>query len=215
MTFSNLKTRMIDLADDPAITPGQASAWLNSNYKTLLRERSWPFLIASGSFTVTSGTQEYTFSALSTAVTDYARMVKVWCGSTELQPVPYEERRRDGIVNSYYVTPDGLTIGLLPTPTNSTDTIYFDYEKTVADMSDDADEPCFLDDFHWILIWKALMNYQFQQREQSDEFRAQYEELLNKMISFYQGPAANAVPMFRSRYPRTYLASGTSHPLTT
>jgi len=193
MTLLDLKTQMVALADDPAITTAQAGIWINANYKTLLREFPWPFLTARGSFTVTSGTGEYTFA--SAAVSNFARMIRVFKGSIELQPVNYDDKDVAGIVNSYYITPDNLSIGLLQTPTNSTDVITFHYEKTVSDMAD-GDSPIFLADFHWILVWKALMNYQFQQRESSDEFVQQYNDILRVMLAWYQEPAQNQTPKF-------------------
>lgn len=193
MTLLELKTQMIALADDPAITTAQAGIWINANYKTLLREFPWRFLNASGTFTVTSGTREYTFA--SAAVSDFARMIRVFNGNTELEPVNYDDKDVPGIVNSYYITPDNLSIGLLATPNNSTDVITFHYEKLVDDM-EDGDSPVFLADFHWILVWKALMNYQFQQRESSDEFVQQYNDILRVMLAWYQEPAQNQTPRF-------------------
>lgn len=194
MTFSTLKTQLINLADDPAITDTQAGIWINANYKTLLREFPWPFLTARGSFTVTSGTGEYTFASAS--VTDFAKMIRVFNGNVELSPVNYDDKDVSGVTTSYYITPDNLSIGLLPTPTNSTDVITFHYEKSVDDMSNSTDTPVFFADFHWILVWKALMNYQFQQREQSDEFVQQYNDILRVMLEWYQFPSQNGTPTF-------------------
>lgn len=217
MTLAELKTEMIALADDPAITSAQAGTWILSNYYTLLREFDWPFMVANGTYTVTSGTQETAFTAFDTAISDFAKPLRVWIASsstadkTELLPLRYEDRNEPGISGYYYITPNNLSIGLVPTPTNSTEVVTMDYLKTGASLAD-GDSPIFISDFHWILVWKALMNYQFQQREQSDEFRAQYEEILSSMLKFYKMTQAGSVPRL-TRATRIDSRSGTADPL--
>lgn len=199
MQYSQLKTELVSLADDPAITATQAGTWINTNYRLLLREYEWPFVVGNGSYTVTSGTQETLFSAFSTPITDFAKPLRVWISSSStsdkllLTPIRYEERNIPGLTNAYYITPNNLSIGLVPTPTNSTDVVTVDYLKTTDDLSDDTDTPIFLSDFHWILVWKALVMYSLQQREANDEFRAQYREILDQMIAFYKLPQAGTV----------------------
>jgi hypothetical protein len=218
MNFGEQKAAFIALADDPSITPGNAGIWLNVNYKLLLRERPWPFMQSAGSFIVTSGTSEYTLSALSTPVTDFGRLVKVFKGDTanSYQPINvirYEDRNLVGVANSVYVTPSLLKMGVVPTPTNSADQYNFEYEKTVADMSNDSDTPVdgFIADFHFAIVYKALMMYQFQQREQSDEFRAQYNEILVKMLDFYVLPSLTSVPLMTRGF--TNIKRDSSSPL--
>lgn len=198
MTLAELKTQFIAIADDPDITSAQAGIWINTYYRLLCREYDWPFVVGNGSYTVTSGTQEKAFSAFSTSITDFAKPLRVWISSggdkLQLQPVRYEERFTVGLTNSYYITPDNLSIGLVQTPTNSTDTVTVDYLKSLSDLTDSA-EPIFLEDFHSILIFKALISYQRQQREASDEFERPYQEILQQMISFYQMPQAATVPV--------------------
>jgi hypothetical protein len=196
MTFSELKTQFINLADDPQISDVQAGVWINMAYRLLVREHDWPFVVGNGSYTVTSGTQETLFSAFTTAITDFAKPLRVWIANssgsdkTPLQPIRYEERNIPGITNSYYITPGNLGIGLVPTPTNSTDVITVDYLKSTTDLSASGDEPMFLSDFHSILVWKPLVLYAKQQREASDEFELPYQEVLSSMLSFYSMPQA-------------------------
>jgi len=217
MTLLELKTQLISLADDPAITTAQAGIWINTNYRLLNREYDWPYMVGNGSYTVTSGTAETLFSGFSTAVTDFAKPLRVWIANsstadkTPLHPIRYEERNEPGLDGYYYVTPNNLSIGLVSTPTNSSDVVTVDYLKSTADL-DDADSPIFLSDFHSILLWKALMMYQFQQREQSDEFRAMYEEILNQMIQFYKMPQAATSPVL-SRGVGISRNTGTADPL--
>lgn len=217
MLFSDLKAQMIVLADDPAITTSQAAIWINTNYRLLLREYEWPFMVGSGTYTVTSGTQETAFTALS--ITDFAKPLRVWIASsstankTPLKPIRYEERNTPGLDGYYYITPSNLKIGLVATPTNSTNVVTVDYLKTTTDLDDTVNTtPVFVSDFHWIVVWKALMMYQFQQREQSDEFRVQYEEMLASMISFYKMTQAASTPVL-SRGIYTNPRFGTADPL--
>lgn len=219
MTFSEIKTAVIALADDPAITDTQAGIWVNANYRLLLRERDWPFMVDNGTKTVTSGTQEYAFSGFTPAIADFAKPLRVWLSNTTssdkqlLTPIDYEQRNITGVTDAYYVTPDNLSLGLVPTPTDSTSVITLDYLKSTTDLDSVNTTPIFLSDFHWILVWKALMNYQFQQREASDEFRQQYEEILASMVRFYFSPQAGS----GARMIRGINASpkfGTSSPLT-
>jgi len=198
MTLAELKAQFIVLADDPSITDSQAGIWINNYYKLLLKEYDWSFVVGNGDYTVTSGTQETLFTAFSVAVTDFAKPLRVWLeGSADkvlLSPVNYEDRFAVGLTNAYYITPDNLSIGIVPEPGNSTDTITVDYIKSYADMAD-GDSPAFISDFHWILIFKALVMYQKQQREVSDEFEIPYQELLAQMLGFYKMPQAVTNPL--------------------
>lgn len=218
MTFTEIKTAVIALADDPAITDTQAGIWVNANYRLLLRERDWPFMVGNGIKTVTSGTQEYAFSGFTSSISNFAKPLRVWIANsstsdkTPLTPINYEDRNIAGLTNSYYITPDNLSIGLVPAPTNSTNVITLDYLKTTTDLDDTTTTPVFVSDFHYILVWKALMNYQFQQREASDEFRAQYNEILASMVRFYFSPEAGRGAMLSRGVGRTAV-SGTSNPL--
>lgn len=200
MNLLQLKTELIALADDPAITTAQAGTWINTNYRLLLREHEWPFVVANTYYTVTSGTAEQAFSGMSVAVTDFAKPLRVWISTsstsdkTSLRPIRYEERNIVGLDGYYYITPNNLSIGILKTPTNSTNVVTIDYLKSTTDLTD-SDSPIFISDFHWILVWKALMMYQFQQRENSDEFRIQYEQILSQMLAFYKMPQAASTPV--------------------
>lgn len=219
MTFQELKTAIVTLADDPSLSDAQAGIWLNANYRIFMRERDWPFLVGSGSYTVTSGTQETAFSAFSTPILNFAKPLRVWISNSatadkqSLKPVNYEDRNEIGLTNCYYITPDNLSIGLVPTPTNSTNVVTVDYLKSTTDLDGSTyTEPVFLSDFHYILVWKALMNYQFQQREQSDEFARQYNEILDIMTRFYFSPEAGRSTLL-SRGVGRATVSGTSNPL--
>jgi hypothetical protein len=198
-TLAQLRVEFLSLADDPSITAAQANIWINLYYKLLLREYPWPFIVGTNTYTVTSGTAETLFTAFTTSVTDFAKPLRVWIANsstgdkTLLNPIRYEDRNIAG-VNGYYITPDNLSFGLVPTPTNSTDVVTIDYLKSVADMVD-ADSPCFLSDFHSILIFKPLVAYQKQQREASDEFEFPYNEILTSMISFYKLPQEATNPV--------------------
>ena len=219
MTFAQLKTAIITLADDPALSDAQAGIWLNANYQTLMRERDWPFLVSSSSYTVTSGTAETLFTAFSTSVSDFAKPLRAWISSSStsekqpLTPINYEDRNQPGLTNCYYITPDNLSFGLVPTPTNSTNVITLDYIKNVSDLNGTTyNEPVFLSAFHWILVWKALMNYQFQQREASDEFRQQYQDILEKMVRHYFTTEAGSTVRL-SRGTGRIVRTGTANPL--
>lgn len=219
MTYAQLKTAIITLADDPALSDPQAGIWLNANYQTLMRERDWPFLVTSSSYTVTTGVAETLFSTFSPSVGDFAKPLRAWISSSStsekqpLTPINYEDRNQPGLTNCYYITPDNLSFGLVSTPTNSTDTVTLDYLKSARDLDGATyDQPIFLSDFHWILVWKALMNYQFQQREASDEFRQQYADILDKMVRFYFTPEAGSTVRL-SRGTGRIVRTGTSNPL--
>jgi hypothetical protein len=215
MTFGELKSQLLILADDPSITVGNAGIWINVNYKLLLREHEWPFMQSTSAVTVTSGTAEYTLASdFSPTVSDFARPIKAYKGSTanqqtEIPFVYYEDRNILGQRPSVYMTPDRTKFGVLPTPTNSSDIYTLEYEKTVADLTADVDEPVtgFLADFHWILIFKALVMYQYQQREASSIFLAQYNEILQKMLQFYDLPSSSSIAQLSRGTGVTYRDS--------
>lgn len=216
MTYAELTAAVVTLADDPALSNAQAGIWINANYALLLREREWPFMVGNDSYTVTSGTAETTFASM--GVTDFAKPLRVWIASsstsdkTQLKAIRYEDRNTPGLDGCYYITPDNLSIGLVKTPTNSTNVVTIDYLKKTNNLDGSTyNEPVFLTDFHWILVFKALMNYQFQQRENSDEFRQQYEEILDKMVRFYFSTEAGSVPVL-NRGVNIVRRLGTSSP---
>lgn len=159
-----------------------------------MHEYSWPFLVATGTYTVTSGTAEKAFSAFSTAVSDFGKPLRVWNGTTEIAPMYYEERNIPGN-KGYYITPDNLSIGMVPAPTNSTDVITVDYLKIISDLSADSDEPIFVKDFHYIMLWGPLISYQLVNRENTDEFKAMYERMVSDMIAFYKVPSPTVIPI--------------------
>ena len=105
----------------------------------------------------------------------------------------YDERNIPGN-KGYYRTPDNLSIGIIPAPTNSTDTITVDYLKIVDDLSAGADTPVFMKDFHYIMVWGPLISYQLVNRENTDEFKVMYERILNDMIAFYKVPSPTVIP---------------------
>lgn len=212
MTLAEIRTEFLALADDPSITSAQANIWINIYYRLLLREYPWSFLVGNGSYTVTSGTQETAFADFSTAITDFAKPLRVWIASSSttdkfpLDPISYEDRNISGLRQKYYITPDNLKIGLVQTPTNSTNVVTVDYLKKCTDLSAETSEPIFLSDFHSILVFKPLVAYSKQQRETSDEFEIPYQEILTQMISFYKLPQEATNPVLsrgtkRSRLP--------------
>lgn len=219
MTYAELTTAIITLADDQSLTAPQAGIWLNANYRLLLRERDWPFIVGNTTYTVTSGTQEQAFSTMTTAVTDFAKPLRVWVASSStadkqpLKSIRYEDRNQAGLSGFYYITPDNLSIGLVPAPTNSTDIVTIDYLKSATNLDGTTyTTPIFHADFHWILVFKALMNYQFQQRESSDEFRQQYNEILDMMTRFYFSTESGSNPIL-SRGVMSNRRVGTANPL--
>ena len=201
MQLSEIRTQFSNMADDPDITAAQANAWINAAYRLLVHEYDWSFMVDSDTYTVTSGTAEQTFAGMDSATADFATPLRVWIadsstgGKFELSPINYEDRNRSEVSNSYYITPDALSLGLVATPTNSTDVVTIDFIKSVTDLSADTDTPIFMSDFHYILVWAATVYYQKREREVSDEYEAKYHEVLNAMLKFYKMPQAATNPI--------------------
>lgn len=201
MQLSELRTELIAMADDPDITNSQANNWINSAYRLLLQEYEWPFMVGTDTYTVTSGTAEQTFAGMDTGTTDFSKSLRVWIANSstdnksQMKPIHYEERFENGVTNSYYITPDNLSIGLVPTPTNSTNVVTVDFLKSTTDLSADGDVPVFHSDFHWLLIWRPVLMYQKREREVSDEYEVMYQELLQAMVKFYKMPQAATNPV--------------------
>ena len=52
-----------------------------------------------------------------------------------------------------------------------------------------------MSDFHFILVWAAVIYYQKREREVSDEYREMYNELLDAMLKFYKMPQVATNPI--------------------
>lgn len=180
--------------------------WLDDAYESV-QELSvlWQFLRKSFSVSLTSGTSEYTPTAL--GLTDHATWIldDVRCYLTaflvtdeqEIFFVPWEEFKRSYLFGSaqqqtgrpiqFTIKPD-KSIQFWPIPDDAY-TCTGEYYRTPVVFTDDSKEPIFPDRFHMILVWRALMNKSADYAE-NDRYvhgNNEYEKIKKKLL-FDQTP---------------------------
>lgn len=178
--------------------------WVDDFYNRLQTSKElWQFLRKSFSIAITSGTSEYTPSAVS--ITDHANWIDqdVRCrltasgvsGEQEIYFVEWADFKRTWLFGSsqeqtgrpvhFTIKPD-KSIQFWPVPDDSY-TITGEYYRTPFNMSteDEPDEaePAFPDRFHMVIVWGALLFYgaNYVENSQYTHGSNEYKEMLTQL----------------------------------
>lgn len=146
--------------------------WVSNAWDDIkIRHENWSFLRDEFSFSTVSGQRSYTTSQA--GITDFAKWdlehTKIYSSSVAdeylLTYVSYDDFRKTYMMGQaatgkpayYTIAPDKSMI-VYPTPDDAY-TIYGDYYKAGATLTDDDDEPDMPARFHMLIVYKALEAY--------------------------------------------------------
>lgn len=150
----------------------QSVGWLDTAYASILRERyDWQFMVADYEFSITEGKSEYT--ATEAGIDDLSKWVvsdmTVYSdgyddeqGLTFCQWKPFKStylrgtsRTTTGRPQIVSVKPDNsLIFSAIP---DRDYTCTGEYRRRIVELADDDAVPVFPEDFHMIIVWRALM----------------------------------------------------------
>lgn len=190
-TLAILRTRLQQLGYATDTATAQTSM-INAAYRRLIGMRRWWFLEVANNqaLTCVAGTQSYDIDATVTDFlhidgvrleisTDYLNPLKY------LQPAEFFEIAHQDRVNSEpkYWTRVNDKLYLHPRPDRAY-TIDLDYVKDPAALSADGDKPVIPAAYRDVLIWDAVRQIAFRERDTQGWSLAntQYYEILNDMI---------------------------------
>src|SRR5690606_9370458 len=174
-------------------------AMLNTLVNQALKECSvaakWPFLHTSTTITTQANRKNYSLPE------DFLYGLKLVDNDRDdeleyVAPAQFFEwhgsQTRDSATStaSQFTIYDG-EIYLYPTPSaNDTDRYTFYYYRQITALTQDSDEPEFLDTFHWLPVeWAKWKLYERESMSQeSDRAFGQYAQLLERMRQWYTTP---------------------------
>lgn len=152
-------------------------AWVNMAWIDVQTEHpNWRWMRASATVATTASDNSYAPSEFSTTnfghwIPNTFRCYTTSVGQSDEQHLiymPYDQWRniydfganatQTGRPAHFSVGPD-QSVKLGPAPNSTGYTIKADYQKEPSDMSGDSDTPDMPDEFHVMLVWKALMYY--------------------------------------------------------
>jgi len=184
----------------PSTTIGQTGQflqlveWIDEAYCFIQNiHPTWQFLRLTFSKVLTPNDGTYTSTDLSlTSLKDYAtedwRIFLAAADECEITYMEWKDFRlayqmgssltQTGRPIAFSVMPDD-TVVLFPIP-DAAYTLKGEYFRGNHEMTANADEPIFHDDFHWAVIWKALTYYASEYGE-PDKFATGNREL-NKLV---------------------------------
>lgn len=191
MTLAQMRTALQarGYATDTATSQTEA---INTRYRALAGKRRWPWLEAQNATLVTVANNAVVSTA---AITDLLWIDAVRIESTTefweleyLSPQEFRElehRDRDGQRPANWTQING-TLRLWPRP-DRVYTVTVDYLKDPPDLSADGDTPLFAATYHDLLVWGAIIDIAFRERDmQGVEFAGrQYQDLERRMESEY------------------------------
>lgn len=182
MTFAELKTeffaRGTDYLEEDAAGIARAARWLNQAYREICNLQPWPFLTAEvvgSSLTLTQGGAGLPPTG-GLAVPGLRRIRYVTDGSTGAYPgaplkkVLMEDLLRDGYdltlsgSPDYYYVLNGTAVASYPLGSS----IRVGYIKRTDPMVADADEPLFDEEYHDLIVDRAMI----KAYKDSDNFEA-------------------------------------------
>lgn len=153
--------------------------WINTAYIDILSQHTyWHFMQDDFSFDLVASQRAYSITETGVTdlknwkVNDYGsfRIYLTSAGITNeqyLYPILWDDYRQmylygatrtaEGFPSYFSVQPDkGLNFYLVP---DSIYTVTGEYFKKPAELAADADEPLIPDEFHMLIVWRALMLY--------------------------------------------------------
>ncbi len=153
-------------------------AWVNEAWRELqIHCKDWDFMRSDFEFDTTAAVQTYTAASLSTPLTSFrnwkrdtfrAYTTSIGFGDEQiLRFEPWEsfrnlylygnQRSTTGRPVLFSIKPDkSLVIGPVP---DAVYTINGEYFRQATDLVGDTDEPGITDEYHMLLVWRALRAY--------------------------------------------------------
>jgi hypothetical protein len=142
---------------------------LNSVYRALAGKRRWPWMEAQATITLVAGTAAYSIAAITDWLHPDAARVEI---GTEYPVLEYQDPQafrdlahqdRDRGVPQLWTWARGQ-LHVWPSPDRAY-TLTVDYTKDPPDLSSDSDTPIFAATYHDVLVWGALKEIAFRQRD--------------------------------------------------
>lgn len=143
---------------------------INSVYRRLAGRRRWKWTEAQNTSIVTvAGTSAYALTGITDFLHPDAVRIEVGTEYLPMEYMDYEELRDRQHADRDRGVPEFWTIGrgqllLWPTP-ERVYTVTVDYTKDPPDLSADGDTPIFPATYHDILVWGAIKEISFRQRD--------------------------------------------------
>jgi hypothetical protein len=192
---------------------------LNSSYRRVCAYRRWPWLESqTASIATVNGTSAYNLSTIADFLFLDAVRSEQGTNYYELEykdPQTFrtlQHNYRDRSTPEYW-TREGEQIKIWPTP-DGIYTLTIDYIKRPTDLANDTDVPLIPVNYRDILIWGAIMELTFRERDTYTYQLAeqQYQGRLNEMMAEYGlSQRQTASEVGRSDYyasQRNYLIDG-------
>lgn len=183
VTEANLQTTIQAKGYGTDSATAQAEA-IKSAWRRVLGLRRWPFLEATATVTATVGSETVSLAS----ITDLARVeaVRLTIGTEGYGDLKFVERSRlrNWLASDLdQATPDAWTLHagavlLYPRPERAY-TVSVDYKKRPAYNAADI---VFPEDYRDVLVWGAISELTFRQRELNGYAEAQFRDRLSEMI---------------------------------
>lgn len=178
--------------------------WIDKAYEAIQNEHeTWQFLRTAFSVSLSSGTSEYTPTALSITnlarwITDDVRLYLTATGTTDEQEIFFEEwddfrrtylfgsaRDQTGRPTCFTIKPDD-SIVFWPEP-DAAYTVVGEYYRMAYDWSADVNPntvtPLFPTQFHRAILWRALMYYgaDYGEWDKYEHGQNEYKDIMAKL----------------------------------
>lgn len=151
-------------------TAAEQKIAVNSVYRRIHGMRRWPYLERSSTaLTTTIGQETVSLVTLPNLMWVDAVRLRLGTEAFEVDYLQPQELRRESVLDAdagmpRYWTEAAGEIHLWPTP-EAAYTIELDYTTTPADLAADADVPVFDSTYHDLLVWGAVVELGFRQRD--------------------------------------------------
>lgn len=165
---------------------------INTAYRRVLNERSWPFLDLATTASLAAGAESVTLTTELTGI----NAVDLTDGTTvfELEFIPFQELRHERALSGgtlidlpYYWAPAaGAKIHFFPTP-DKTYTVNLRYRLQPPKLVIDADSLVFPYEFQDTVLWAAIAEIATRQRDWNTVAQAEgrYKDALRQMVRSY------------------------------
>lgn len=142
---------------------------LNSVYRRLVGKKRWPFQEAQSTIVTVAGTTSYTVAAITDFLAPDAVRIEVGQETPDLKYRAPQEFRDQQHFDRAQGVPEAWTWmrGLLhvyPAP-DRVYTLTVDYTKDPPDLAAAGDTPVFAATYHDVLVWGAIVEIAFRQRD--------------------------------------------------
>lgn len=173
-------------------TAAEQKTAVNSVYRRIHGMRRWPYLERrSTALTTSTGQSNVTLAALPNLMWIDAVRIEQGTERFDLHYAHPQELRdyqtgwQDSGCPTHWTEAAGELV-LWPTP-EAQDTIVLDYTTTPADLALDADVPVFDSTFHDVLVWGAVVELAFRQRDSNlmAMAKAEFNERITEMVRSY------------------------------